>query len=334
MMMISLGVDVSKKKLDGHRLGEELPPKGWKKTVTNDAQGFTGLLKWVQNKSGCDPNQIHIVMEATGPYHELFAQAMYEAGCRVSVVNPARVKHFARGEGIRTKNDKIDAYVLALYGLRHPEQRRWQPEVAEYRQLKALLKRQEAIEMDLRRERNRLEKIPATHASTEVLESHQRSIAFLEQELHQLKQHIELHVQQHPTLQKDCALLTSIPGVGTVVALIMVALLQHGQRFESASQAAAYLGLIPIEAESGTSVRHPARLSKTGPAPWRAKLYMPAIVASQHNPDVRALYLRLLARGKSKMAALGAAMRKLVHICFGVIKHQTVYQPQIATLVG
>ena len=111
----------------------------------------------------------------------------------------------------------------------------------------------------------------------------------------------------------------------------MGALLYHGQRFERASQVAAYLGLIPITHQSGTSVLLPPHLSKAGPAAWRAALYMPALVAIRFNPDVQHLYQRLLARGKAKMAAVGAAMRKLVHICFGVIKHQTPYQPQIAT---
>ncbi len=137
-------------------------------------------------------------------------------------------------------------------------------------------------------------------------------------------------IDPHPTLQHDHQLLQSIPGVGPVLATFMVALLYHGERFDSAAQVAAYVGLIPVEYQSGTSVRKPPRLSKAGPALLRAKLYWPAVVASRHNPDVRHLYQRLLARGKCKMAAIGAAMRKLLHICFGVIKHQTPYQPQIA----
>ena len=88
-------------------------------------------------------------------------------------------------------------------------------------------------------------------------------------------------------------------------------------------------GLIPTTYDSGTSVHKPSHLSKCGPPLLRANLYLAAVAAKQHNPDVRALYERLVARGKSKMAAIGAAMRKLLHICFGVIKHRTDYQPQI-----
>ena len=88
------------------------------------------------------------------------------------------------------------------------------------------------------------------------------------------------------------------------------------------------MGLVPIEYQSGTSVLKRPRLSKAGDARLRAALYMAAVVATQYNPDIRRLYQRLIAGGKTKMSALGAAMRKLVHICFGVLKHQRPYQPQ------
>jgi transposase len=87
---------------------------------------------------------------------------------------------------------------------------------------------------------------------------------------------------------------------------------------------------VAVAHQSGSSVNSPLRLSKAGNATLRAKLYMAAIVAAQYNPDVNALYQRLLAKGKSKMSALGACMRKLIHICFGVLKHQTEYSPQVA----
>ena len=126
---------------------------------------------------------------------------------------------------------------------------------------------------------------------------------------------IEEHIDRYPDLKADRERLKSIPGVGPVMARYMMALLRS-HAFGSASQAAAYLGLVPIHRESGSK------------ASLRAKLYMAAVVAIQHNPDIQAHYQRLLRKGKTKMAALVAAMRKLVHICFGVLKHQTPYQVQ------
>ena len=329
-MLIILGTDVSKKTLDSHLLRDDQDEKGLSKRVPNTPEGFASLLAWVEAKTTAVPSQLYVVMEATGPYHEAFAQAMVRAGCQVVVANPARVKYFARSEGIRTKTDPVDARVLACYGRKNPRLRRWQPEAPEYCQLKALLTRRDALERDLQRERNRYEKATINVPAPWLLESFQRTEDFLRSEIAQLTQQIEQHLANHPVLQHDRQLLQSIPGVGPVVAVMMVALLQHGARFDSAPQAAAYLGLTPIEVHSGSSVHQPAHLSKIGPARWRAKLYLPAVVAAQHNPDVNALYQRLRARGKSKMAALGAAMRKLVHICFGVIKHQAVYQSQIS----
>lgn len=106
----------------------------------------------------------------------------------------------------------------------------------------------------------------------------------------------------------------------------------HSHRFNTAEQLAAYLGLVPVERQSGTSVLGRARLSKAGPARIRAVLYMAAVVATRFNPHVKAVYERLLAKGKAKMAAIGAAMRKLVHLCFGVLKTRKPYQAEYAKI--
>ena len=146
-----------------------------------------------------------------------------------------------------------------------------------------------------------------------------------------LIQEINDHINRHPSMTSNRQLLASIPGIGAVLSAQMLALLQDGQRFDNAPQVASYQGLIPTEHQSGSSIHKKTYLSKLGPPRLRAKLYMAAIVASRYNPDVKALYQRLLERGKCPTAALGAAMRKLAQICFGVIKNQTPYQPQITT---
>jgi transposase len=101
-------------------------------------------------------------------------------------------------------------------------------------------------------------------------------------------------------------------------------------QFKCAEDLAAYLGLVPVQRQSGTSLRGRSRMSKAGPADVRAKVYMAGVVASKHNPHVRALYQRLLAAGKTKMSALGACMRKVVHLCFGVLKTRQPYRPDYA----
>lgn len=140
-----------------------------------------------------------------------------------------------------------------------------------------------------------------------------------------MQQVIDEHIDKHPGLQKDMALLQSIPAVGPQVGGNMLSVM-HSHNFNSAEQLAAYLGLVPVERQSGSSVLGRARLSKAGPARIRAVLYMAAIAATRCNPHVKTVYERLIARGKSKMSALGAAMRKLVHLCFGVLKTQQPYE--------
>jgi transposase len=326
--VFSIGIDVSKKKLDVVVLLEPKTLKKRQKKVPNTPEGFQTLLTWCQKQTGAVPAELHAVMEATGPYHEALAHALHEAGLVVSVINPKAIKDFAKGLGIKAKNDAMDALTIARFGVL-TQPRPWQPEPPEVRHLMALLNRLEAVETDLQRECNRLEKARLSRPSAaSVIASLERGIDFLEAEKRRLLQSIDEHIDGHPQLKQDRQHLLSIPGIGPVLSGLMVALLQSGQRFASAAQFASYLGLIPTEHESGSSVRHPPHLSKLGPARVRAKLYMAAIVACRYNPDVRAFYERLLHRGKCKMAALGAAMRKLAHICFGVIKNQTDFQPQ------
>ena len=294
--------------------------------VANKLTGWQDLLDWTLKNTGLAIVELHFVMEATGIYHEQLATFLTEAGAKVSVVNPAQVKFYAQGLGVRSKNDKKDSVVLARYGLKE-NPTLWQPEAPEIRTLKALLARFDGIEKDLQREKNRQEKAENSLAPEEVVGSLTLMIEQLETEQKRLDKLIEEHINKHDKLKENKVLLESIPAVGKVIATRMLMVIGSRQ-FEDAHQCAAYLGLVPVQHESGSSVRGRSKLSKAGNPVIRAKLYMAAIVAIRYNPDIKAQYQRLTSKGKSKMSALGAAMRKLVQICFGVLKHQQPYQPQ------
>jgi len=324
--MAIIGIDVSKKKLDCLWLKDVAAGNVKSRVFTNDPTGYLALLDWAQKQTNEELETIHFIMEATGIYHEALATQLYQAGAKVSVVNPAQVCSYAKSVGRRTKTDKKDSMVLARYGATQAPGL-WQPEPEEVRTLKALIARINAVEQDIQREKNRLEKAEIVQVSDEVLISIHTVLEQLEKEKARLEALIDQHIDQHPRLKQDRQLLESIPGVGPVISRVMLAVI-HSRTFNSASQCAAYLGLNPIQYESGSSVRRKARLSKAGNARVRAKLYMAAVVSIQHNPDIKRQYERLIKKGKAKMSALGAAMRKLVHICFGVLKHQTPYQVQ------
>lgn len=188
--------------------------------------------------------------------------------------------------------------------------------------------RLEALEKDYQLEQNRLGKAQTSCATHRVIESIRNMIEQLSQEKKRLENQIDDHIDRHPHLKRDRQLLESIPGIGPTLSRLMLSVI-HSRSFKTAEQVAAFLGLIPKLVESGV-FKGRSVLSKKGPASVRAKLYMAAIVASQYNPDIVRQKKRLLANGKNKMQALGAAMLTLVHICFGVIKNQTKYSLQAA----
>jgi len=325
--MFFIGIDVSKAKLDCSLLLDVASSKRRAKSVANSKAGISELLVWCV-KQQVATHELHAILEGTGVYHEQAALALADAGATVSIVNPAQVKDFGRSLGVRTKTDGVDSLVLARFGAMLSP-RPWTPPTQEARVLQALLSRREAIAQDLQRERNRLEKADATDTPALIRQSIVTSITFLEQQLAKFQQDIDEHINKYPHLKADRDLLISIPAVGPQVGNHLLVVM-HTHQFQSAEQLAAYLGLVPVERQSGTSVLGRPRLSKAGPARIRAILYMAAVVGTQYNPHIKALYQRLQDRGKTKMSALGAAMRKLVHLCFGVLKTRQPYQANYA----
>ncbi|ELW7711961.1 IS110 family transposase, partial [Escherichia coli] len=152
-------------------------------------------------------------------------------------------------------------------------------------------------------------------------ESVEAMIGQLNAEIKRLDRLIRSHLNQHPELKKDFDLLTSIKSVGYQLGLNMLVILRSHD-FATAEQAAAFLGVVPVEKYSGTSVRGCPKLSKIGPPEIRAKLYLASLCGLRFNPLMKAMYERLCLRGKGKMCAIGALMRKLVHWCYGVLKTQ------------
>jgi transposase len=323
--MFYLGIDVSKKKLDCMLLDTSNGKLKSKGNIANTPAGFVNLLEWLGKQNAVKP---HVVMEPTGMYHESAALALVDAGLVVSLVNPAQARAFALAIGAKNKTDKADSAVLARFGAtQNPAP--WQAPSPSARRLKALLARRDALADDLQREQNRQEANSYSATPETVEDSIAQSIDFLKAELKRLEKMIATHINDDPDLRNRKELLETIPGVGPRVSSHMTALFA-GRTFQSAEQLAAYLGLVPVLRESGSSVRGRPRMSKAGPAYLRKVLYMPAVVARRWNPHIKSLNDRLLAKGKSKMAAIGAAMRKLAHLCFGVVHSGKPYDPKFA----
>lgn len=322
------GIDVSKEKFDVGWLRDVNTGKKKTKVFKNTAVGHQQAVDWLLKNLKVPAEGIVITLEPTGVYHEALLYFLHDCGFQVLLVNPGKAKKFAESLNQIHKTDKLDAVTLAWYGhAQHHKLTLWQPESPEIRELKVMIRRLDALEKDLQREQNRQEAALVSLSSDRVAQSLKDMIETLKAEIQRLQQDIDNHIDRFPELKRNRQLLQSIKGIGTVMSRELVYLFAS-KRFKSAKQAAAYLGLIPKLRESG-KLKGRTMLSKIGSARLRAKLYMAAVCASTHNPDIKAQKTRLLKAGKVKMQALGAAMRKLIQICFGVIKHQCEYQPQL-----
>lgn len=311
-----IGIDVSKEKLDACFLR----PNGKTKCreFDNDVAGCRKLLSWVNSLAA--PER-HFCLEATGAYSHTISSFLVEKSELVSVENPARIKYFGMGEGILNKTDKVDACVIALYAKqKQPEP--WRMSRPEVLHLAALMRRLQAVETHLGQERNRLKE---PDLNSEVARSIVIVIQVLEQEIARLQSQIREHIDQNPTLHADKELLVSISGIGDKSAYWILAEMPDISQFQSAKSASAYAGLSPMEYTSGRTVKKRTRISKTGNSNLRRALYMPAMAAIRTNPIVAALYKRLIERGKCRMVALGAAMRKLLMLAYGVLKTRKAF---------
>lgn len=323
MIRSALGIDIAKLKFDVCLLN----PQGKRrhKAFPNTAAGFSQLAMWLI-KQGVTPEEMHACLEATGTYGEALAYHLHEDGHTVSVVNPAAVKAFAGSRLSRTKTDKVDAELIARFCLAQ-QPLAWTPPAPEVRELQALVRRLEAlIEMRVAEE-NRLEAGSVVAAVRASVEAH---VAYLAAEIKRTEELIRNHIDNHPTLKQQSELLDSIPGVGATTAALLLAEIVDMTQYRSARQVAAYAGLVPRERRSGSSVRGRPRLSKIGNARLRKALYFPAITALRCSPFFKAWATGLRERGKCKMSVIGAAMRKLIHLAYGVLKTGKPFDPEWA----
>ena len=314
---VYVGIDVSKDKLDACLLRGEAKPQ--QKVFENSASGQAKLWRWAQFLAQGEP--LRFALEATGTYGDALATFLVAHKEFVSVLNPARVKFFALSEGATNKTDPVDARMIAHF-CRQKNPPLWRMATPEVQLLTALMRRRQQLLEHKVAEENRLQ---APGLLPEIVRSLQRNLRFLNKAVASIEAQIRDHIDNTPSLKADYDLLMSIPGIGEILAPLLLSELPDVSSFADAKSAATYAGLNPSNHQSGTSVKHPAHLSKGGNAILRAALYMPAMTAIRFNPHVKALYERLIAGGKSRMAALCAAMRKLLMIAYGVLKSRQKY---------
>jgi transposase len=311
-----LGIDISKAKFDAALL---LNDRLIVKKFGNDCNGFNECKKWL-NDLQCHP---HICLEATGIYGIAFASFMFENNYKVSVVNPVQIKRFAESELLRNKTDKVDAHLIARYCLLMSP-KAWRPEPKCLSDLKQFVTYLEALTVMKFQEQNRLQ-----HVNNDVAKAIKNHLIQLDKNIKEVKQAIDAIIFNNKDLKEKKSLLETIPGVGYETIIRVLAYLRNIDDFGSAKQVSAFAGLNPRQRQSGSSVRQRTKLSKTGDPKIRKTLYMPALVSIRYNPLTKEFYERLLKIGKCKMAAIGAVMRKLLYIIYGVLKNRTPFDKNL-----
>ena len=320
-MTACLGLDIAKQKVDPALLLKNGKYKS--KVFANTPKGFTALQQWLDTLG---TPKAQVCIEATGAYHEAVATFLFDKGHRVCVVNPQRVKSFGLSEGIRTKNDQVDARLLARFG-KAIQPRAWQPEPLPIRDLRALGRRRDELLVMRCQERNR-----AGLNTESVEESIESLLLSIEKEVAAIEQKIKAHFNSHPDLKEQFARLQSIPGIGPVCAEALLSETGGFERFERVSEVVAFVGLSPQERSSGSSVRGQAGISRKGNSRLRRLLYLPALAAQWANPLVSRFSQRLKEKGKPAKVVICACMKKLLQIAFGVIKQNKAFDPNFAPI--
>lgn len=311
---IAVGVDVSQKTLDV-AAGQERTAQ-----FDNTSAGHRKLIKWL-TKAG---RSARVVLEATGVYSLDLALALHEAKrVEVMVINPRAARRFAEACLQRSSTDTTMAVALQQYSARMPFVL-WMPPSQTVRDLRAIARRIATVTQEKASELNRLHAAGATMDTPQVIANDiEVNVRHFERRIAELERHALKLITHNSELKAAYQHLLSVRGIAQTTAIQLLAELLVLPKDMTARQWVAHSGLDVRHIDSGTSVHKVPRISKHGNAHVRRILYMPALVASQHDPHVRAFYEQLVARGKKPMQALTAIMRKLLHAIHGMLKSDT-----------
>jgi transposase len=305
-----VGVDVAKEKLDIAVLGETKESQ-----VGNDEKGIAKLIK---KMLALRPDLI--VVEATGGYQRAVVLGLYEAGLPVAVVNPARVRQYARACGLLAKTDKLDAFNLAEFG-KQVKPRRFEAKSEAGRYVSALLVRRRQVEEMLKAEKSRLRTV-----HVDMRSSLERMIEVLREEIKRLEKDLDCFMKEHEDWQEQEQILCSAKGVGRVTAATLLAELPELGKLDR-KKIAALVGLAPMNSDSGKKRGY--RKTKGGRIEVRSALYMSTLVATRYNPLIKAQYQELLRRGKVKKVALTACMRKFLTILNAMMRDKVPFRQMV-----
>jgi len=321
--MVVLGIDVGKSELYACLLRPEL--KAARQVVGNTPEGRASLHQWLEAQKVM-AQETSVVMEATGVYWERIALKLHLAGYKVSVVNAAQIKFYAKSTLRRGKTDKMDAELIARYG----ETMRpacWTPTERAQEDLRALIHERDAIVSLITLEKARRHALDHRERAQElVVELSQARLALLEKQRAALEGAMDTCIAESIQLNEQVSLLSSVPGIGRLTAAIVLAETSQLRDVQDSRQWAAYAGLSPVPRQSGAMVGR-CRISKIGNSRLRKAFYLSAVTVSRLKNPLGDYYRRLVAAGKPKKVALIALARKILRTSFAVLRSGVPFDP-------
>lgn len=321
------GIDVGQQELvvSAGSMSEDWVPNvlGYK-TFANNAKGFDGLLKWI-NQLTDNTVPVRFVMEATGVYHESLAYFLSERGQEISIILPSKISNYQRTLSTKTITDKTSSECIALFGL----ERRldcWQPPKPIFKTLRQLVRERNQLVATRTVIKNQL------HAESAQAEPHGASVTRLKKQIglfdkqeKEIKAEIAALIKSDATVNDKIQLICSAPGIGLLTAATILAETNGFELIRNKRQLSSYAGLDVKEKQSGTSVKGKPRISKKGNKHLRKTMHLPALAAIRHDDRFKAIFARLVAKHGIKMKAAVAVQRKLLELVYILYKTNQPY---------
>lgn len=322
-----LGVDVAQKELVvtlGRMFNDLTIDLYGYKVFRNNKTGIISLLKWVKSQIKEDI-KVQFVMEATGVYHQKFAYYLYEKGYNLSIVLPNKISNYMRTLDTKTVTDKTASQAICQFGLERNLDN-WNRPKKIYKELQQLTRERDQI-VDMRvMVKNQLHAENAeAYPNKGSLKRMNARIKFLNKQEKEIKNDIQKIVNQDSKLQQEIEDICTIPGVGILTAIIVLAETNGFELIRNKKQLTSYAGLDVKEKQSGTSVKKKARISKQGNRSLRKAMHLPSLSAVKYNKSHRELYKRLVAKSGIKMKGLVAVQRKLLELIYIIHKNNTTF---------
>ncbi len=294
------------------------------KTIPNTAQGFKTLLSWV-SKLTDQATPVRYVMEATGVYHESLAYYLEEQGQAVSVVLPNKISNYFRTLDVKTITDRTAAEAIARFGLERKLDD-WKRPKAIFKRLRQLTRERDQLVAERTVLKNQLhaEKAEA-EPSKKSIERMNKRIELLDKQEKEIKKELQELIRTDEEMQQLIILICSLPGVGLLTAVIVLAETNGFELIRNKRQLTSYAGLDVKEKQSGTSVKGKPRISKRGNKYLRKAMHLPALAAIRSDERFKAVFARLVSKHGIKMKAAVAIQRKLLEIIFIIYKTNKPY---------